>query len=203
MIHNILLLKRSGEKLYNRSYSEIAWNEILTSGFISALFNFTHELFSADIQDLELGPYKLLFETEGSLILVAIFDKFDSIISVRKNLIEIKKRINSDYKNLLRYDDLQSQEEYEKLRDVIDQVVSETTNETISKGLIEEYGKILDEFRSNSEILDCDLISGSGIPLMKEWNKDFLELCLRQIDAFWKSKKYLLDQIIISYDPSR
>jgi hypothetical protein len=48
--------------------------------------------------------------------------------------------------------------------------------------------------------LDADLISGNGVPLTKQWKKDFLALCLRQMDAFWKSKKYLLDQIIISYE---
>ncbi|MBD3196447.1 MAG: hypothetical protein GF317_15415 [Candidatus Lokiarchaeota archaeon] len=200
MIHNILILKRSGEKLFNRSYSEIAWNEILTSGFISALFNFTQELFSADIQDLELGPYKLLFESEKNddLIICAIFDKIDSIINVRQNLINLKERLLENYSEKLK-NEILYEDDFSGMGQITDEIVSSGVNSDISEGLRKRYVEILEDFRANSEILDCDLISGSGVPLQKEWNKDFLELCLRQIDAFWKVSKYMLDQIIISY----
>ena len=58
----------------------------------------------------------------------------------------------------------------------------------ITEELKERYEAVLESFRSNEEIIDCDLISSSGVPLTKEWKRDFLELCLRMIDAFWKSK---------------
>lgn len=201
MIHSILILRRSGEKIYNRNYSEIAWNEILTSGFISALFNFTQELFKADIQDLELGPYRLLFESEKdeNLIFAAIFDKIDSIINVKENLMNLKEEIYSKYKVKLKKE-LIAEEDIAGIGDIIDEVINSRLDLGISDGMRKRYSKILEQFRSNSEILDSDLISGSGVPLTKEWKRDFLELCLRQIDAFWKSKKYLLDQIILSYE---
>ncbi|MBD3214763.1 MAG: hypothetical protein GF311_19285 [Candidatus Lokiarchaeota archaeon] len=201
MIHSILILRRSGEKIYSRTYSEIAWNEILTSGFISALFNFTQQLFKADIQDLELGPYRLLFESnkDEDLIYVAIFDKVDSIINVKENLEYLKEKIYSEYKQKLN-NELITEDDLPGIKQIVDNIINSRSNLGISDGMRKRYVGILEEFRSNSEILDSDLISGSGVPLTKEWNRDFLELCLRQIDAFWKSKKYLLDQIILSYE---
>lgn len=201
MIHSILILRRSGEKIYSRTYSDIAWNEILTSGFISALFNFTQQLFKADIQDLELGPYRLLFESnkDEDLIYVAIFDKIDSIINVKENLEYLKEKIYSEYKLKLN-NELITEDDLPGIEQIVDSIIDSRSNLGISDGMRARYVEILEEFRSNSEILDSDLISGSGVPLTKEWKRDFLELCLRQIDAFWKSKKYLLDQIILSYE---
>jgi hypothetical protein len=200
MIHNILILRRSGEKLFNQNFGKVAWNEILTSGFISALFNFTKDVFDADIQDLELGPYRLMFEnSQEDFIIVAIFDKNDSIIKVKKDLDELKEELNLNYKDALNKD-LCCEDDFAGLNDIVEDIVATRGDTEISEGQRKRYTTILEEFRSNSEILDSDLITSSGVPLTKEWKRDFLNLCLRQIDAFWKSKQYILDQIILSYE---
>ncbi|TFG00580.1 MAG: hypothetical protein EU541_01850 [Promethearchaeota archaeon] len=202
MIHSILILKRTGEKLYHCNYSDIAWNEILTSGFISALFSFSQELFEADIQDIELGSYRLLFESESKhdLIYLAIFDKLDSIINIRQKLDELTNKIEAKYEKILQKD-LITSNDLEGIGELTDEIIKPSiSNEYLTNGLKKDLIDILKEFKNNSEILDADLISGMGIPLSKEWKKDFLALCLRQMDAFWKSKQYLLDQIILSYE---
>jgi len=199
MIHNILILKQSGETVYNKNFGKTTWNEVLTSGFISAAFSFTQNTFGADIQDMELGPYRVLFEGGDDLILVAFFDKYDSIINVREKLIALKNIIISKYENELK-ENLTELESFKDLDQITENLISKSTQVHIDDSLKSKYIKILDDFRSNSEILDCDLISVLGVPLIKEWNKDFLELCLRQMDAFWKSKQYVLDQIILSYE---
>lgn len=200
MIHNILILKRTGEKLFNYNFGEVAWNEILTSGFISALFNFTQGVFEADIQDLELGPYRFMFESsQEDYIIVAIFDKNDSIIKVKKNLDELEHQLDLNYKEVVNQE-LCCEDDFEGLDIIIEDIVKTSSEKEISKGQRDAYDSILEDFRSNSEILDADLITSSGVPLTKEWKREFLNLCLRQIDAFWKSKRYILDQIILSYE---
>ena len=62
MIQTILVLKRSGENICSTTYGDTKWNETLTSGFISAAFNFTEKTFGSEIDDIELGPFKVLFE---------------------------------------------------------------------------------------------------------------------------------------------
>lgn len=199
MIHNILILRQSGENIYHKNFGETTWNETLTSGFISATFNFTQNTFGAEIQDIELGKFRVLFEAGNNLILVVFFDKYDSIINVRETLIELKNTIVSKYGRELE-DPLTDIERFKDLDETVDNIISKSSQEHLSDNLKSNYIKILDEFRSNPEIFDCDLITISGVPLLKEWNKDFLELCLRQMDAFWKSKRYVLDQIILSYE---
>jgi hypothetical protein len=199
MIHNILILRITGENLYHKNFSNTSWNETLTSGFISAAFNFTQNTFGACIQDMELGPYRLLFEQGDNIILVVFFDKYDSIINVRETLIELKETIISKFGTELE-NQITELGKFKDLDEVVDKIISKASQDDLSDVLKSNCIKILDEFRSNPEIFDCDLITISGVPLLKEWNKDFLELCLRQMDAFWKSKNYVLDQIILSYE---
>lgn len=199
MIQTILVLKRTGENICSKTYGHAKWNETLTSGFISAAFNFTENTFGSEIDDIELGPYKVLFEKTEDLILVAFTEKSDSIINVREKLIEIKEIIYDKYRNALT-NKLCSQDDFEGLIEIIDKIISESLELDLSEELRIQYQDILESFRSNEEILDCDLISSSGVPLTKEWKRDFLQLCLRMIDAFWKSKKFVLDQIILSYE---
>jgi len=199
MIHNILILRQSGENLYHKNFRNTSWNETLTSGFISATFNFTQSTFGACLQDMELGPYRVLFEQGDSIILVVFFDKYDSIINARETLIELKETIISKFGSELE-NQITDIEKFKDLDEIVDKIISKASQDQLSDSLKSSYIKILDEFRSNPEIFDCDLITISGVPLLKEWNKDFLELCLRQMDAFWKSKNYVLDQIILSYE---
>lgn len=199
MIQSILVLKRSGENICSKQYGDAKWNETLTSGFISAAFNFTQSTFGSEIDDMELGRYKVLFEVTDDIIIVAFFEKSDSIINIREKLGEIRDVIYTKFGDALK-EKLCNLEDFEGLVEIIDKIIIKSLELDMTQEIRQQYKDILESFRSNDEILDCDLISVSGVPLAKEWNHDFLELCLRMIDAFWKSKRYVLDQIILSYE---
>ncbi len=199
MIQSVLVLKKTGENICSKTYGQTKWNETLTSGFISATFNFTEKTFGSEIDDIELGPFKVLFEVTDDLILVAFTEKSDSIINIREKLIEIRDIIYEKYAEALK-NRLCSPDEFSGLTEIIDKIISESLELGLTETLKQQYRDVLESFRSNEEILDCDLISSSGVPLTKEWKSDFLELCLRMIDAFWKFKRHVLDQIILSYE---
>jgi hypothetical protein len=199
MILSILILKRTGENLCNRTFGTTEWSETLTSGFISAVINFSQKTFGSEINELELGPYRLMFEFTEDIIIVAFFENTDSIINIRKKLRELKHIIYERYELAIK-SNLLSHEDFPGLNEIIDKLITESSDFGITDELKKTYVEVLNKFRSNVEILDCDLITNSGIPLTKEWNKEFLDLCLRIIDAFWKSKQYVLDQIILSYE---
>jgi hypothetical protein len=199
MILSILILKRTGENICSRTFGNNKWSETLTSGFISATFNFTQQAFGTEINELELGPYRLMFELTEDLIIVAFYEKSDSIINIREKLRELRDLIYAKYEIAIK-SNICSHEDFEGLNEIIDSLISSYSEIDITDELKKQYESILESFRSNVEILDCDLITSSGVPLTKKWNKEFLDLCLRIIDAFWKSKQYVLDQIILTYE---
>ena len=200
MIQAILILKTSGENLFSKTFGKAHWNETLTSGFISAAFSFTQMSFSANIEEIEIGPYRLFFESGENFIVTAFFDKGDSIINVRQKLRIMREKIAENFgeiidKNKCCVDD------YKGLDSIIMEVISDSDKDQENEDLIHNYKKILVKLRSNMEILDCDLISiSTGLPLVHEWNKEYLNLCLRQVDAFWKTKQFMVDQIILTYE---
>lgn len=198
MILNVLILRKTGENICTRKYSSNKFEDTLTSGFISAAFNFTRESFGAEIKDIELGPYKIMFDLQGELITAILFEHSDSIIHIQKILDEIKDLMNSEYSEAL-LEEYCSPDDYPQINERIDKIISQYMAPSIKESQRNTYKSILKSLRSNTEILDCDLISSSGKPLRKDWNEDFLNLCIKLIDAFWKSKRYVLDQIIVSY----
>ncbi|MFX1396336.1 MAG: hypothetical protein ACFFAS_04750 [Promethearchaeota archaeon] len=200
MIHYILILKKTGEDIYSRTFGENAWNQTLTSGFISATFSFTQMSFKAHIEEIKVYPIRLFFEMSHNFIVIAFFDKGDSIINVRQRLRKIRDNITWRYKDVIDKK-MCCAEDFIGLDEVIDKIVLRSVEASETEKVVEEAKKILEIQGKNNEVLDCDLISiSAGLPLIHRWNKEFLNLCLRQIDAFWKSKNYVLDQIILSYE---
>lgn len=200
MIHTILILKKTGENIFSKAFGKTSWNETLTSGFISAAFSFTQLNFSANIEEIEIGPYRLFFESGENFIITAFFDTADSIINVRKKLRVLREKIADNYGETIEKD-MCCVDDFNGIESIIEEIVSISTKEQENNCFIEDYKNILGKLRSNTEILDCDLISiSTGLPLVHKWNKEYLNLCLRQIDAFWKSKQFMLDQIILTYE---
>ncbi len=203
MIHSIIILKKSGEPIYGKAFGTVAtWNDTLASGLISAIYHFTRELLHSNIEEFEIESYKILFENDNDvdILLVAFFDKYDSMINVRTKLKDLKDILLSEYKDKIQ-NDFCCEEDFEGLQEIMDVIVSSSSTTNPIELLKPQYAKILQDFRNGGEIVDCDLISiNAGRPLTHEWKKEFLDLCLRQIDAFYKSTKTLsLEQITLTY----
>ncbi|MFX0070135.1 MAG: hypothetical protein ACFFAO_03505 [Candidatus Hermodarchaeota archaeon] len=203
MLYSILILRKSGEPIFTKFFGDASkWNETLTCGLISALYHFANEVLSAKIEDIEVESYRILleFEEDINLIFVALFDHYDSFVGIKKKLQDLKIILLSDYKEIIKRD-FCCADDFKGLDEKIDALISPSSKSDPMKILKPRYVELLKEFRLNEEILDCDLISiETGRPIMHDWQQEFLDLCLRQIDAFYKSVQNLnLDQITLSY----
>ncbi|MDD1777911.1 MAG: hypothetical protein LUQ65_07040 [Candidatus Helarchaeota archaeon] len=143
----------------------------------------------------------MLFEAVGKeLILVIIFDKADSIINVHQKLTEIRTIIESKYvdqlkKKLFHIKDL------EGFSETIETIITRPQILCIEEARKNQILAVLAKLCSVGEILDCTIISMDGIPLSPQTKKEFLDLVIKQMDAFWKStKNQVLDQIIVSFE---
>ena len=142
MILAILVLKRTGENICSRTYGPTTWDETLTSGFISATFDFTQKTFGTEIQDIELGPYRILFELTEDFIIVAFYEKADSIINIQKKLIELRDTIYSEYRTILN-DPSWCLEDFRGLGEVVDKIIAEYYDIDIGEDLRRCYKNIL------------------------------------------------------------
>lgn len=200
MIHYFLILKRTGENIYKKCYGKIDLDETIVSGFFSAFFTFTQKLYGADLEDLEFGPYRMLFEFVGKeIILTMLFDKSDSMISIQQKLIKLKHIIQQNYLESIK-NKICKTEEFEGLDEIVNSIILKSQKLEINDAIISECLLILNKLKTSNEIVDCSLISVDGIPLIKEANREFINLIIKQMDAFWKFKSQVLDQIILSYE---
>ena len=199
MIQHFLILKRTGQNIYKRDLGQLKVDETILSGFFSAFFSLSQSLFQADIQDIELGPYRMLFEFVGNeLILTVLFDKSDSLINVHQRLIEIRNIVEVRYSHCLGNPHCTS-EDFIGLSEIIEDVFLNTYTIDIGQKLREKYLKIMEKLNAKNEILDCALITIEGIPLIRMGRKEFLDLVKTQMDAFWKFNKLMLDEIILNH----
>lgn len=201
MIQHLLILKRTGENIYKKSFGQIDMDETVMSGFFSAFFTFTQSLLGVDVQDIELGQYRMVFEVvEKSLILVAIIDITDSIINVQRKLNQLKSIIIADYHDCIEKSICNS-EDFKGLSEIINQLIAKPHETSISEAKKGKSLQILNILRSSSEIIDCALITNDGVPFDSNSPREFLDLIIKQMDAFWKfAKNHILDQIVLYYE---
>jgi hypothetical protein len=199
MIQHFLILKRTGTPIYRKNLGQIEVDETILSGFFSAFFSLSQSLFSADVRDIELGPFRMLFEVIGNeIILTVLFDKSDSTIHIQQKLIEARNIIQQRYKEVISNPHCMS-EDFQGLSDIIEDIFLNTQTIAISQDLKKKYLNIIDELCSRNEILECALVTIEGIPLILKGKRDFVDLLMNQMQAFWKLKGLMSDQIILSY----
>lgn len=201
MIHHFMILRRSGENIYHQSFGSIDMDVTIMGGFFSAFFTFTQTVWDTDIHDIELGPYRIIFEfTANDLILALIFDKSYSLVHYQLRLTELKNIIDVNYSASLQSSACRS-EDFEDLGQIVDQVLLKPGIDGLEADELDKTMALLERLSSHREILDCALISIDGVPLLEDVRKDYLSLTIKQMDAFWKFKKrQALDQIILYYE---
>jgi hypothetical protein len=189
MIQHFLILKRTGTPIYRKTFGQIEIDETILSGFFSAFFSLSQNLFSADVRDIELGPFRMLFEVIGNeLILTVLFDKSDSTIHIQQKLIEARNIIQQRYKEAISNPQCRS-EDFEGLSEIIADIFVNTQSIVLNQDLKKKYLQIIDELCSRNEILEAALVTIEGIPLILKGKKEFVDMLMNQ----------MLDQIILSY----
>lgn len=188
-----------GAPIYRKTLGQIEVDETILSGFFSAFFSLSQNLFSADVRDVELGAFRMLFEVIGEeLILTVLFDKSDSSIHIHQKLIEVRNIIQQRYKEVISNPQCRS-EDFEGLSGIIEDIFLNTQSVVLTQDLKKKYLQIIDELCSRNEILECALVTIEGIPLILKGKREFVDLLMNQMQAFWKLKGLMLDQVIINY----
>ena len=197
MIQSILILKRSGETIFAKHFVDTDVDDMIMTGLMSALFTFTRHALHGTIQDIEIGPSRILFETLEDYILIAcIFDIGDSIIKIKQKLKALKKHLAKNYRDRL-FNPVVILDDFRRLDPEIEEIISEGTDRKLSKDLKTELSKILQDFKASGGLDSCALVFLTGDFMLGDLREELMELTIKQVDAFWKSRSEMLDQIIL------
>jgi len=106
LIHMVYVIdERSGINLLFRRYGELEMDEVLMSGFLTAIRHFSSE-FKRDepdtIQEIEMKTYKIVYASERNVLVAAVSDYDDSTPVIRKALSILASRFSEKYGDILK-----------------------------------------------------------------------------------------------------
>ncbi len=92
MIHNLWILeKETGRPIFHERFGTIEAQEVLLSGFLSAVFSFAEsEISGMGIESMEMGEYILVYCFSHGLLFVMAADKEDSVLTLKTQVNYIK-----------------------------------------------------------------------------------------------------------------
>lgn len=79
MIHNIYIMKRSGECLISRKYGSLEVDDDLVTGFLSAILNFGEQIDGERVESIIMGNKKFVYTIMNDIIFIAYADKDDPV----------------------------------------------------------------------------------------------------------------------------
>ncbi len=97
MIHNIFVISKDGRCLFHRNYGEVVVDEILISGFLSAIHSFGKEIGQEDIRVLETLDTKMTFLSEENFLVVATIDQLDDVDRIILILESLTEQFSKEF----------------------------------------------------------------------------------------------------------
>ncbi|MEM3147526.1 MAG: helix-turn-helix domain-containing protein [Candidatus Jordarchaeales archaeon] len=106
MIHMVYVIdEKSGINLLFRKYGELEMDEVLMSGFLTAIKHFSSE-FKKDepdtIQEIEMKTYKIVYASDKGILVAAVSNYDDSTPIIRKALLTLASRFSEEYGKILK-----------------------------------------------------------------------------------------------------
>ncbi|MHA1333942.1 MAG: ADP-ribosylation factor-like protein [Candidatus Odinarchaeia archaeon] len=102
MIHNVYIIRKSGECLIAKSYGSIKLDEGLISGFLSALQSFVAELSGDKIRSIKTGNVKFIYGGAEDLIFVFCVSQDEDEKNIEQKIAAVRDAFLSRYKNVLK-----------------------------------------------------------------------------------------------------
>ncbi len=196
-VHSFFILLNTGICIYSRDFTKRLKkvDTYLLSALLSALFSFSKELTSKQLDAIEMFDLKLAFKRKGKFIFVIISDETVSQIF----LFDCLERISSHF--LYFYEKLGPSRDYEVIKDKkVDLIV-----DSIAKGLIDPLfyrspEKIQGYFKNlimDNEIIGAAILSITGRIYYSSLPKKILVNSLKELENI---SKEVLNEIYEVYE---
>jgi hypothetical protein len=104
MIHNVYILKKTGESLIHGYYGSIEVDETLITGFLSAISTFAEEIGAESVETLVMKNMKFVYAMDTSLpddplIFAVSVDREEDEQKIKEILIEVKEKFVGRHKS--------------------------------------------------------------------------------------------------------
>ena len=104
MIHNVYILKKTGESLIHGYYGSIEVDDTLITGFLSAISTFAEEIGAESVESLVMKNMKFVYAMDKSIpeepiIFAVSVDREEDELKIKDILVSIKEKFVEAHKS--------------------------------------------------------------------------------------------------------
>lgn len=202
-IHSFFILKKSGACIYSRNFTdEIEYNVNLITPFFSAIFSFSDKVISRDLEVLEMGGLRFVFEIKDEFIFVLLSDSTVSILFGHTRLEKISDIFFKKFPNKKLIKDYQEIEDQE-FNEMVDSII-EGEDEIFKERAL--YKKIINLFKTliiQNEIIGAAVLSTNGNIIYSSLPNDILLRSLKELEIRFMTGAVELPELFYSLGDGR
>ncbi|MHA1784702.1 MAG: hypothetical protein ACTSVY_10750 [Candidatus Helarchaeota archaeon] len=206
MFHHVFIVEKTGICIFHKCFDECSdnINKDLFSGFFSALFDFSKEMFSEDYYDfidlIDFGEKRFIIVETPKLFFIGLIDSKDSTIAAIKQLKRFKNSFVYKFRNVLsnwvgKIDDFQGTEE------LLDKIQKIDSFRYLDPKLLKGLNDTLSEIKAkNSELNAIGVLSMTGVPQINiNLSNDYLTAIVKEIELRWRAQIENIHKVIFIF----
>ncbi|TFF85413.1 MAG: hypothetical protein EU518_01210 [Promethearchaeota archaeon] len=202
-IHSFFILKKNGACIYSRNFTnEINYNINLITPFFSAIFSFSDKVISRDLEVLEMGGLRFVFEIKDDFIFVLLSDSSVSILFVNTRL----EKIGDIF--FKKFHDKQSIRDYQEIEDkefdeMVDSIIK-GEEEIFQQRIL--YRKMIELFKNQinqNEIVGAAVLNINGNIIYSSLPNDILLRSLKELEIRFMTGAVELPELFYSLEDGR
>lgn len=202
-IHSFFILKKSGACIYSRNFTnEIDYNVNLITPFFSAIFSFSDKIISRDLEVLEMGGLRFVFEIKDEFIFVLLSDSTASILFVNTRLERIAEIFFKKFPDNKAIKDYQEIEDKE-FDEMVDSII-EGEEELFKERAL--YKKIITLFKDlifQNEIIGAAVLATNGNIIYSSLPNEILIRSLKELEIRFMTGAVELPELFYSLEDGR
>ncbi|MFO7797729.1 MAG: hypothetical protein R6W84_16415 [Promethearchaeia archaeon] len=196
-------MKKNGACIYSRNFTnEVNYNINLITPFFSAIFSFSDKVISRDLEVLEMGGLRFLFEIKDDFIFVLLSDSSVSILFVNTRL----EKIGDIF--FKKFHDKQSIRDYQEIEDkefdeMVDSIIK-GEEEIFQQRIL--YRKMIELFKNQinqNEIVGAAVLNINGNIIYSSLPNDILLRSLKELEIRFMTGAVELPELFYSLEDGR
>ncbi len=208
MFHHIFIVEKTGICIFHKCFNEVHDNDIINqdlfSGFFTALFDFSKEMFAKDFYDfidlIDFGDKRFLIVESKDLFFIGLINSNMSTIAGFKQLKRFKNSFVYKYRTILQ--NWRGQlDQFEGIDRILSKAQRLDDLNYLNPKLVAELNKVLlNTTIENNEISACCLLSMIGVPQITiNMTKDMLTTIIKEIELRWRARIENIDKVIFLF----
>ena len=206
MFHHVFIVEKTGICIFHKCFDGVHdhINKDLFSGFFTALFDFSKEMFSGTYYDfidlIDFGEKRFIIVEDEQLFFIAMIDAKDSTIAGYKKLRRFKNSFMYKYRKVLG-EWIGKVDEFKGTEELLERINKFDKIGYINPKLLAELNKTLLALKMKyNEIKGICVLTMTGVPQITiNVTDEIMTAMIKEIELRWRARIENVNKVIFIY----